>query len=110
MNSRTRLLGVLVAIAPLGGTGRPGGLGGFGGSGCAGGGNGGRGGMGGAGGNGGHGGGGAGGPSIGIVKDATSTVTIGANNSYLLGLPGEGGFSQGASGAAGISENTRTIP
>lgn len=94
----------------VGGNGRPGGLGAFGGGGCAGGGSGGRGGNGGAGGNGGHGGGGGGGPSIGILKDAASTVTIGGNNTFQIGSPGAGGFSQGAQGAGGVSGNTHTMP
>jgi hypothetical protein len=86
----------------VGGNGGPGGLGGMGGGGCGGGGTGGRGGTGGAGGAGGHGGGGGGGPSIGIIHDAASTVTIGPNNTFQIGLRGEGGFSPGNSGASGI--------
>jgi hypothetical protein len=74
----------------------------MGGGGCGGGGTGGRGGTGGAGGAGGHGGGGGGGPSIGIIHDAASTVTIGPNNTFQIGLRGEGGFSPGNSGASGI--------
>ena len=93
----------------VGGNGGPGGLGGQGGGGCNGGGNGGSGGRGGTGGDGGHGGGGGGGPSIGIVKDAASTVTIGANT-YQIGSPGAGGFSQGASGAGGVSGQAFTMP
>lgn len=86
----------------MGGNGGPGGLGAFGGSGCGGGGTGGRGGNGGTGGAGGHGGGGGGGPSIGIIHDAASTVTIGPNNTFQIGTPGAGGFSQGNGGASGI--------
>ncbi|HJR67302.1 MAG TPA: Ig-like domain-containing protein [Gemmatimonadaceae bacterium] len=86
----------------VGGNGGPGGLGAFGGSGCGGGGMGGRGGNGGTGGAGGHGGGGGGGPSIGIIHDAASTVTIGPNNTFQIGTPGAGGFSQGNPGASGI--------
>jgi hypothetical protein len=94
----------------VGGTGRPGGLGGMGGGGCGGGGNGGRGGNGGAGGNGGHGGGGGGGPSIGILYDDGSQVTIGGNNTFHIDSPGDGGFSPGQGGAAGVSANTRSLP
>jgi hypothetical protein len=94
----------------LGGAGRPGGLGGMGGGGCGGGGNGGRGGNGGAGGTGGHGGGGAGGPSIAILKDDGSQVTIGGNNTYHIGSPGEGGFSPGQGGAGGFAGNTLSLP
>lgn len=94
----------------LGGSGRPGGLGGFGGSGCGGGGNGGRGGNGGAGGNGGHGGGGGGGPSIGILMDNGSQVTVGGNNMFEIDSPGAGGFSPGVSGAGGVSGNTHSLP
>jgi hypothetical protein len=86
----------------VGGNGGPGGLGAFGGSGCGGGGMGGRGGNGGTGGAGGHGGGGGGGPSIGIIHDAASTVTIGPNNTFQIGTPGAGGFSPGNPGASGI--------
>ncbi|HJU69468.1 MAG TPA: Ig-like domain-containing protein [Gemmatimonadaceae bacterium] len=86
----------------VGGNGGPGGLGGIGGGGCGGGGTGGRGGNGGTGGSGGHGGGGGGGPSIGIIHDAASTVTMGPNNTFQIGLRGEGGFSQGNSGTSGI--------
>jgi hypothetical protein len=93
-----------------GGNGAPGGLGSFGGSGCGGGGNGGRGGNGGNGGHGGHGGGAAGGPSIGILKDAASTVTIGTGNTYQIGTPGTGGFSQGNSGPDGVGAQTQTLP
>lgn len=85
----------------VGGNGGPGGLGALGGDGC-GGGNGGRGDTGGTGGGGGHGGGGGGGPSIGIIHDAASTVTIGPNNTFQIGTPGAGGFSQGNQGASGI--------
>ncbi len=85
-----------------GGNGGPGGLGAFGGSGCGAGGMGGRGGNGGTGGAGGHGGGGGGGPSIGIIHDAASTVTIGPNNTFQIGTPGAGGFSPGNPGASGI--------
>jgi hypothetical protein len=90
-----------------GGNGTPGGLGGSAGSGCGGGGMGGRGGNGGSGGSGGHGGGGGGGPSIGIIMDAVSnpSVTIGPNNTFQIGTPGAGGFSQGNSGASGIVGN-----
>jgi hypothetical protein len=94
----------------LGGNGAPGGLGGASGNGCAGGGNGGRGGNGGSGGGGGHGGGGGGGPSIGILKDAASTVNIGGTNTFQIGSPGAGGFSQGNSGANGVAGNSHTIP
>ncbi|HEU5183018.1 MAG TPA: Ig-like domain-containing protein [Gemmatimonadaceae bacterium] len=93
----------------VGGNGGPAGLGAPGGNGCNGGGNGGQGGRGGSGGHGGHGGGGGGGPSIGIVKDAVSTVTIGTNT-YQIGSPGAGGFSQGTSGAGGVSAQTFTMP
>lgn len=86
----------------VGGNGGPGGLGALGGNGCGGGGNGGRGGNGGTGGEGGHGGGGGGGPSIGIIHDAASTVTIGPNNTFQIGTPGAGGFSQGNQGQSGI--------
>jgi hypothetical protein len=70
------------------------------------------GGRGGSGGDGGGGGGAGGGPSIGILEDAASTVTIGANNTYLIGEPGEGGFSQTpeAIGPAGIAANTMKLP
>jgi hypothetical protein len=90
-----------------GGNGAPGGLGAMGGSGCGGGGTGGRGGNGGNGGSGGHGGGGGGGPSIGIIMDAASnpSVTIGPNNTFQIGTPGAGGFSQGNPGASGIVGN-----
>jgi hypothetical protein len=86
----------------LGGNGGPGGLGALGGSGCGGGGMGGRGGNGGTGGAGGHGGGGGGGPSIGIIYDAASTVTIGPSNTFQIGTPGAGGFSPGNPGSSGI--------
>src|SRR5688500_1472416 len=86
----------------MGGNGGPGGLGAVGGSGCGGGGTGGRGGNGGTGGAGGHGGGGGGGPSIGIIHDAASTVTIGPNNTFQIGTPGAGGFSPGNPGSSGI--------
>ena len=88
-----------------GGNGTPGGLGGSAGNGCGGGGTGGRGGNGGSGGSGGHGGGGGGGPSIGIVHDAVSGVAIGPNNTFQIGTPGAGGFSQGNQGASGIVGN-----
>ena len=87
----------------VGGNGGPGGLGAVGGGGCGGGGNGGRGGNGGTGGAGGHGGGGGGGPSIGIIMDAQNAVTIGPNNTFQLGQPGGGGFSQGNQGSSGIA-------
>ena len=88
----------------VGGNGGPGGLGALGGSGCGGGGNGGRAGNGGNGGSGGHGGGGGGGPSIGVIMDAASVsaVTIGPNNTFQIGTPGAGGFSQGNQGSSGI--------
>lgn len=88
----------------VGGNGGPGGLGALGGSGCGGGGNGGRGGNGGTGGLGGHGGGGGGGPSIGVIMDAASVsaVTIGPSNTFQIGMPGAGGFSQGNQGSSGI--------
>ena len=89
----------------VGGNGTPGGLGGSAGDGCGGGGNGGRGGNGGSGGSGGHGGGGGGGPSIGIIHDAASTVTIGPSNTFQIGQPGGGGFSQGTQGSSGIAGN-----
>ena len=88
-----------------GGNGTPGGLGGSAGNGCGGGGDGGRGGNGGSGGSGGHGGGGGGGPSIGIIHDAGSTVTIGPSNTFQIGQPGGGGFSQGNQGSSGIAGN-----
>jgi hypothetical protein len=109
-NTITTGKGGVGGLGGPGGNGRPGGLGGIGGGGCNGGGNGGRGANGGAGGDGGHGGGGGGGPSIGILKDAGSTVTIGANNTYQIGSPGAGGFSQGAQGAGGVAGNTHTMP
>jgi hypothetical protein len=94
-----------------GGNGGVGGIGGLGGSGCDGGGTGGRGGQGGQGGSGGHGGGGSGGPSIGVFEDAQSgAVTIGPANTYQIGTPGTGGFSQGASGVAGFAAQTRKLP
>ena len=89
----------------VGGNGTPGRPRGLGGNGCGGGGNGGRGGNGGSGGSGGHGGGGGGGPSIGIIHNAASTVTIGPNNTFQIGQPGGGGFSQGSQGSSGIAGN-----
>ena len=102
--------GGIGGIGGLGGLGRPGGLGGIGGSGCGGGGNGGRGGNGGAGGSGGPGGGGGGGPSIAILKDDGSQVTIGGGNTFHIDSPGEGGFSPGQGGAGGASGNTHSMP
>jgi hypothetical protein len=99
-----------------GGTGGAGGapgigaLGGAGGFGCGVGGSGGPGGKGGNGGRGGHGGGGGGGPSIGILEDAASAVTIGGGNTYQIGTAGAGGFTQGNMGASGISTQTRKQP
>ena len=92
-----------------GGNGAIGGLPGIGGAGCNGGASGGMGGAGGIGGDGGHGGGGGGGPSIGIFEDAASQLTI-SGNTYQIGTPGEGGFSEGNVGAAGISAQTRKQP
>ena len=97
------------AIGGRGGNGAIGGLPGIGGTGCNGAGNGGMGGAGGRGGDGGHGGGGGGGPSIGIFEDAASQLTIGGNT-YQIGAPGEGGFSEGNPGAAGIAAPTRKQP
>ena len=94
------------------GGGGIGGQAGTGGAGCDGGGVGGPGGAGGHGGIGGHGGGGAGGPSIGILADAGSTITV-ASNVIVLGNPGAGGFSQGgiaAQGPAGITADTHIVP
>lgn len=85
---------------------------GTGGAGCGGGGVGGTGGHGGAGGRGGFGGGGSGGPSIGILVDALSTVSV-AGNVISLGTPGDGGFSGGglgSQGAAGIAADTYVLP
>ncbi len=101
----------------IGGSGGPGGNGGIGspggngGAGCGGGGIGGMGGRGGLGGDGGNGGGGGGGPSIGILEDATSAVTIGVNT-FQLGSAGVGGFSQtpAAIGANGIAASTLKLP
>ena len=92
-----------------GGNGGIGGLGGAGGTGCRGGGAGGRGGNGGSGGDGGHGGGGGGGPSIGIFEDAASQVTKAANT-FQIGAPGGGGFSEGMEGPEGISAQMRKQP
>lgn len=94
-----------------GGTGGTGGTGGMGGAcgpwttdqddgGCGG-----YGGNGGSGGRGGHGGGGGGGPSIGIMKDAASTVTQ-TGNSFTLGSAGSGGTSAGNPGQNGTRTNT----
>jgi hypothetical protein len=92
------------------GTGGIGALGGSAGSGCGDGGSGGTGGKGGNGGRGGHGGGGGGGPTIGILEDAASAVTIGSGNSYQIGVAGGGGPSQGNDGANGISAQRRKQP
>ena len=96
-----------------GGTGGAGGIGALGGGaglGCGDGGAGGLGGKGGNGGRGGHGGGGGGGPSIGILEDAPSAVTIGSGNSYQIGTAGAGGSSPGNPGANGVSAQTRKTP
>ena len=96
-------------IGGRGGNGAIGGPAGVGGAGCNGAGNGGMGGAGGQGGDGGHGGGGGGGPSIGIFEDAASVSTI-TGNTYQIGTAGEGGFSEGNPGAAGITATTRKQP
>jgi hypothetical protein len=72
---------------------------------------GGRGGDGGDGGDGGHGGGGGGGPSIGVLEDATSTVTL-TNITYTLGAAGPGGDGYGTApdGAAGRREQNYKVP
>jgi hypothetical protein len=93
-----------------GGNGGAGSPGGFGGNGCDGAGRGGDGGRGGFGGRGGHGGGGTGGPSIGIFMDAASAVTVGSGVTYQIGAAGAGGFSEGATGANGVSANTKQLP
>ncbi len=101
------------------GNGGPGGNGGFGGAGGTGGsggsggpkgddddqGLGAAGGKGGDGGHGGHGGGGGGGPTIGVVCAAGAGVTL-SQTSFQLGLPGQGGWSQGNSGVQGLKAET----
>ena len=93
-----------------GGTGGSGGGGSIGGEGCNGGGRGGIGAGGGAGGSGGHGGGGGGGPSIAILEDATSQITIGANNVLEVADPAPGGFTFGNMGATGITALHKKLP
>lgn len=68
--------------------------------------NGGRGGTGGDGARGGHGGGGGGGPSIGIVSDSTSTLTVDPSTTITPGSGGAGGSSPGNPGLAGFSAAT----
>lgn len=92
-----------------GGAGAPGGLGS--GDGSWGGtrdpdsqGRGGYGGNGGDGGRGGHGGGGAGGPSIGILRNAASSISTSVVT-YMLGTGGNGGSSSGNNGARGTRMN-----
>lgn len=62
--------------------------------------------AGGTGGTGGWGGGGGGGPSIGIVYDANSTVTLNGNT-IQTGNGGAGGTSDGNAGATGAAQATR---
>jgi hypothetical protein len=69
---------------------------------------GGRGGNGGAGGNGGHGSGGAGGPSIGLLRNAASTINT-SQISYSLGTGGTGGMSLGFPGPAGTVVQDQTL-
>lgn len=64
------------------------------------------GGQGGAGGNGGAGGGGAGGPSIGITKDAASSMDT-SGNTFTLGTGGPGGAGPGGGGQMGLVAETR---
>ncbi len=93
----------------MGGTGGNGGYGAPGGpwtdgqddAGCGG-----WGGNGGKGGNGGIGGGGGGGPTVGIVKDGSSTV-VQTGNVFVLGTPGAGGASAGNNGQNGMQANTK---
>ncbi|MEW6432268.1 MAG: hypothetical protein AB1730_12245 [Myxococcota bacterium] len=69
---------------------------------------GGRGGNGGAGGHGGHGAGGAGGPSIGLLRNSSSTINT-SQVSYSLGSAGNGGASMGAAGPAGTVAQDQTL-
>ena len=108
-NAITTGSGGVGGLGGRGGNGAIGGLPGIGGAGCGGGANGGLGGAGGRGGDGGHGGGGGGGPSIGIFEDAASQLTI-TGNTYQIGTAGEGGFSEGNPGVAGITAQTRKQP
>ncbi|MCC6337949.1 MAG: hypothetical protein IT380_28625 [Myxococcales bacterium] len=69
---------------------------------------GGRGGNGGVGGAGGHGSGGAGGPSIGLLRNAGSTINT-SQVSYSLGSAGTGGSSVGFPGPAGTVAQDQTL-
>lgn len=105
-------LRIFVGNGGPGGFGAQGGRGGEGGPGGRGGNNeddskdGGSGGVGGEGGRGGFGGGGGGGPSIGIASTTALDTTAIANNEVTLGRAGDGGFSEGNSGAVGQSAET----
>lgn len=101
-----------------GGTGQPGGTGGIGalpsgpgnyyGVGQDDGSNGGRGGDGGDAGRGGHGGGGAGGPSIGVLYNGASTLTIDPSTTITPGAGGARGLGPGYWGSVGISVAVHT--